>query len=473
MKSLSKKLLMVYLAVMLLIPNLHVFAKEPAARTLSVFRVDGDDAFLARALGGRGTEPREGQRLNLGNVMQTGLDTQVYMQLDAASIVKQDEMTYVAVSAAGNLLSLSVLRGSALVDVRDMEPEHRLETRIGSTVMSVRGTIFTASIRDNGVTVITMLSGEGAVFVPDGTGEVMERPLEAGYVFWAHDAEAVDAFDLRPIDPQAMNLFELREVLYRSEYLLEIGTITPEMQAQLPGLINQRQQERTTRLEARQTALSDFDGAPIAQAPLPQPPATQAQNQALVGTNIQFGGYDWRVLDVRGNRVLILSEHVISVLQYHTTSRYPVTWEDSDIRRYLNSNFFGRLSPQDQGRIAVTEVVNNDNQWFGTSGGNNTIDRVFLLSVEEVVRYFGDSGQLANRPEYVGILDEYSSARVATNLFGLESAWWLRSPGAYPNYASQVNAFGEIGMRGRTVHASMIFSRFGVNGVRPALWLYM
>ena len=259
MRNISKKWLAACMAVMLLVsPNFYVFASEPAARNLSVFRVDGDDATLARTLHGRATEPREGQRLSPGNVMQTGLDTQVYMQLDTASIVKQDELTYVAVAAAGNLLTLSVLRGGALVEVRYMEPGQTLETRIGSTVMSVRGTIFTASIRENGATVITMLSGEGAVFVPDETGAFVELPLEAGYVFWGHDDEADEAFVLRPIDPQAMSLFELREVQYRSEYLLRIGVITPAMQAQLSGLINNRQTERDNRHQTQLAALADL-----------------------------------------------------------------------------------------------------------------------------------------------------------------------------------------------------------------------
>ena len=285
MRCLPKKWLAVGLVVILMaVPNLHVFAEEPTARNLSVFRVDGYDAFLARALHGRGTVPREGQRLSLGNVMQTGLDTQVYMQLDTASIVKQDELTYVAVSAAGNHLSLSVLRGSALVDVAEMEHGHTLETRIGSTVMSVRGTLFIAAIRDNGAAVITMLSGEGAVFVPDETGAIVERPLDAGYVFWAHDVEANEVFEFRPIDPHAMNLFELQEVQYRNEYLLEIGTIMPAMQGQLQGLIATRQNERNMRIVAQQTAFAEL-GATAGQPSSPiveeTPPEQIADNVAI------------------------------------------------------------------------------------------------------------------------------------------------------------------------------------------------
>ena len=481
MKNLSKKWFATCLAIVLIVmPYLQVSAEEPAARNLSVFRVDGDEAFLARALGGRGVEPREGQRLNLGNVMQTGLDTQVYMQLDTASIVKQDELTYVAVSASGNLLSLSVLRGSALVDVAEMEPGQRLETRIGSTVMSVRGTLFTVSVREGGASVITMLSGEGSIFIPDETGAVVERSLEAGYVFWAHDLEAVEAFEFRPMDPRDMNLFELQEVLYRSDYLLEIGTITPAMQAQLQGLINQRQQERTTRLEARHTAISDFDTvASVTQInpPLqhitttqpPQPLPISAQNQAMIGTIIPFGGFNWLVLDVQDNKALIITENVIFNRIYHHTLA-DVTWETSDIRRYLNYDFLSRFNLHDQNRIAATTVRNDDNQWLGSPGGNNTPDRIFLLSIEEVVRYFGDSGQLDNRPTNVWLIsDEHDVARIARDLRGSASWWWLRSPGVVPSRAASVGRDGELNMQGGLV---IWYSDIG-GGIRPAMWLYM
>ena len=42
-------------------------------------------------------------------------------------------------------------------------------------------------------------------------------------------------------------------------------------------------------------------------------------------------------------------------------------------------------------------MENKDNQWQGTKGGNTTADKVFLLSLEEVVKCFGDSGDLKNK----------------------------------------------------------------------------
>jgi hypothetical protein len=56
---------------------------------------------------------------------------------------------------------------------------------------------------------------------------------------------------------------------------------------------------------------------------------------------------------------------------------------------------------------------------------NDTDDYIFLLSLEEVVKYFGDSGQLLNgNPNYEhGISDEYNGARIAYTLNGSTSEW--------------------------------------------------
>ena len=135
-----------------------------------------------------------------------------------------------------------------------------------------------------------------------------------------------------------------------------------------------------------------------------------------VGDVVRFGPYNWRVLEVRNNQALVLSEHVLFDRRYHHTWE-AVTWETSEIRHYLNNDFFGRFSPQEQALIATATVTNDDNQWFGTPGGNTTLDRIFLLSIEEVVVFFGDSGQLTNRPaEAHFIWDEYNRARRAWNL---------------------------------------------------------
>ena len=215
-----------------------------------------------------------------------------------------------------------------------------------------------------------------------------------------------------------------------------------------------------------------------ANAPEPDPepttePALPAVSENLeVGNLVQFGDYVWRVLDVEEDRALLLTEYVIfNRVYYHGMSapsamEIVTTWETSGIRNYLNGNFFNRFDPEDQERIAATTVINDDNQWFGTDGGNDTTDRIFLLSIEEVVRYFGDSGLLNNQPaRATAINDEYNPYREAFNLDGLVSMWWLRSPGTRPGNAAIIHwTSSSILMTGWIVS--------NTSGVRPALWLY-
>jgi serine/threonine protein kinase len=211
-----------------------------------------------------------------------------------------------------------------------------------------------------------------------------------------------------------------------------------------------------------------------------------------VGDIIPFGMHDWRVLDIDGNYALILTDMIISSRAYN----YPqsnVTWATSGIRQYLNNEFYNNFSTADRTRIRETYVINNDNPWTfsmlgrpnQTLGGDNTIDKIFLLSLEELTLYFGDSELLelgkneSNRDGSItylyswGILgqtlqhtpedNEIRQRRIAYSYDGTVSWWWLRSPGSHSGSAAHV-----IGSHIQ-VHGNMGVSMSG--GVRPALWL--
>ena len=156
---------------------------------------------------------------------------------------------------------------------------------------------------------------------------------------------------------------------------------------------------------------------------------TEKQIKPKIGSTISFGGYDWRVLDTQGDKALLLSDKVLESRFYHE-SQTVTTWADCDLRSHLNGEFYDLLG-EDKTRIAKTTVTTEDNPWYGTYGGTETYDKLFLLSIEEIVKYFGDSGQLENRPnggvDYIS--DKYNSARRASDEHGMALYWWLRLPG--------------------------------------------
>jgi len=182
-----------------------------------------------------------------------------------------------------------------------------------------------------------------------------------------------------------------------------------------------------------------------------------------VGSIILFDNYKWLVLKVQDGKALILSEKIIVKRQYHH-SQVDITWAECDLRNYLNNNFYNSFSSPDRERIAQTPISTNNNPWYGRKGGDTVNDRIFLLSIEEVVEYFGNSGQLKNKPQGAyRINDQYNSARIATDKDGTASWWWLRSPGFHGYTTARVDSDGNLDIPGDV--------NYGNGGVRPALWL--
>ena len=181
------------------------------------------------------------------------------------------------------------------------------------------------------------------------------------------------------------------------------------------------------------------------------------------GDIIEFGGHTWLVLDVQSDRMLIITEGIVRQQRHHPDSAR-VTWETSLVRRYLNTVFYNSFSAQDRAQIHETTLTTADNPWFGTAGGNDTVDKVFLLSLDELVKYFGDSGQLADRNHpnngRLGFSDRYNSERAPRDA----GWWWLRSPGN--------TAFSVAALYGGHVYVSGLPAQTGRGGLRPALWLY-
>ena len=412
-------------------------AGELDARIMSVFRVDGDSVSV-RNIAGAQSEGRSGMRLHAGYAVSTGLASFCYIQLDTDSLVKMDVSTEIMVGQINDrLLRINIDRGQVLVNVQNQSPGHELEAIIGNTVISVRGTLFVAGVYAGGEAIITVL---------DCSVYVNERRLDAGFTMRVFDGIEM-IYEIEPID------FETAD-----DFLL--------------------------------SAAGFADVPPPPTAPTPETLPVPAPALYAVGDIIQFGNYDWRVLDVQGNQALIITDRVIGHRWFHH-SHEAVTWETSDIRQWLNGEFFASFSLVNQARIVETYVVNHDNPWCfadghsghtNTQGGNNTVDRIFLLSIDEVLRYFGDSGLVARgatmgeiaRADDIGrwfasgMSDEYNENRVAMDLEGLTSFWWLRSPGRNPNYAARVRHGGDISIIGYPTFREGIVSR---QGIRPALWL--
>ncbi|MCL2051835.1 MAG: DUF6273 domain-containing protein [Lachnospiraceae bacterium] len=193
-----------------------------------------------------------------------------------------------------------------------------------------------------------------------------------------------------------------------------------------------------------------------------------------IGSTHKFAGIDWRVLDVKNDQALLISEKILETRAYN--EKYEgITWEKCTLREYLNGEFLGKLGAV-QSAIAETPNENKSNPWYGTAGGNATVDKVFLLSLDEVCRYFGDSTANLNKKGSTGsenfIDDENNKARIA-KYENVNRYWWLRSPGGCTSSAANVQSGGAVRVLGyvESCHAGGLDVSLGYGGVRPALWL--
>lgn len=193
-------------------------------------------------------------------------------------------------------------------------------------------------------------------------------------------------------------------------------------------------------------------------------------------STLSFGGYNWRVLDIQDNVALLITEDIIEQRAYHNAYK-DITWADCSLRKYLNGEFYDKFSEADKSRIISVLNKNLDNQWYGSKGGVDTKDSIFLLSVEEVCKYFGDSrSKLYNRGKnqryWFERKDENNNKRIARfegETWG--SWWWLRSPGRVSVKAVYIHGDGNIGIQGNNILKGNISDGKCTGGVRPALWL--
>lgn len=198
------------------------------------------------------------------------------------------------------------------------------------------------------------------------------------------------------------------------------------------------------------------------------------------GDRMVFDRYEWRVLDIREDTALLLTEHIIEQHAYHDRSG-DVTWAGCALRAYLNGPFYAAFDEANQSRILPVTNRNPGNPWYGSDGGASTQDRIFLLSLEEAVcKYFGDSSK---NLEYRSAKQRYWFQRKDENNIKRRAAydgytwwWWLRTPGRDNRRAVYIHGDGNIGIQGNGTFrysSNTLHPLTGDNcgGIRPALWL--
>ena len=129
---------------------------------------------------------------------------------------------------------------------------------------------------------------------------------------------------------------------------------------------------------------------------------------------------EWLVLAREENKLLLISKYILDNTPYND-ERVDVTWETCTARKFLNNGFY-RIAFNEKIResILTTSVKPAHNTKYEVSGGNQTEDKVFLLSLEEVKLYFdNEESRKASATRYAISKGTYSPDGCW---------WWLRNP---------------------------------------------
>lgn len=174
----------------------------------------------------------------------------------------------------------------------------------------------------------------------------------------------------------------------------------------------------------------------------------------------------WRVLSDTNGDLLLMAEKILDTKVYNTPSA-SITWEYCTLRAWLSDSFFSAVfSEGERARVLTSHNTNEDSAAFGTEGGNDTDDRVFLLSQSEMTQtaYGFNSNNSASDTARQAQGSDYSKCQglMVVAAQGNNSFWWLRSPGQSATYAIGATPLGWVGNSYETTNQNYI-------GVRPAV----
>lgn len=223
-----------------------------------------------------------------------------------------------------------------------------------------------------------------------------------------------------------------------------------------------------------------------------------------VGDEITFGSYEqdndtgngteaieWIVVTIEDGRALLLSKYALDQKPYHSAGG-DVTWEDSEIREWMNSDFYeAAFNETEQASILEVELETKEP---GYSRMITTTDKVFLLCLSDIGKYFemdywdetyqvcddcfelmtpGTPYAEANGVYNMKISEKTSGQTVADHpeLNGaVTCSWWLRETGAFFDFTG--STIGNYRWEpGDVLTPHWHPCDFSDCGVRPAIWI--
>ena len=188
--------------------------------------------------------------------------------------------------------------------------------------------------------------------------------------------------------------------------------------------------------------------------------ASDERLKYVIGNTISFGCYEqddntangsetieWIVLANDGHTATLISKYGLDAKPYNTENE-GVTWESCTLRKWLNGDFLNAaFNAEEQTRLETVTVTADKNPPYNTNPGNDTQDKVFLLSIAEADRYFGSDDARICKPTKTAVSDGAYTGNSGA------CWWWLRSPGGNTISAASVRDVGFVDNYGYRVYS--------------------
>ena len=179
-----------------------------------------------------------------------------------------------------------------------------------------------------------------------------------------------------------------------------------------------------------------------------------------VGDHVTFGRYEqdgdadngaeeieWRVLAVKDDKALLLTEYLLDCQKYNETAWANVTWEKCTLRKWLNADFYNTAFSESEQTVIV------ETSFDGYK------DKLFLLDKNDAKTYFP-----SDKKERIGYPTKYAVQQGAVENENGAGLWWLSSSTHAGYRADIISRGGGINEFGSRTHDDWI-------GVRPAMWV--
>lgn len=143
-----------------------------------------------------------------------------------------------------------------------------------------------------------------------------------------------------------------------------------------------------------------------------------------IGQIINFGNYagekiEWEVLEINDENVVLVSKKILDTMIFDNAVS---KWENSKICLWLNNEFYNEAFNKEERRQMIPYIDENEY--------NKTQKKVFLLSKDEVLRYYKTEKERVkystNYAKKRGLITE-SGNKNNKQIYNDSACWWTRT----------------------------------------------